>query len=202
MLAVRDTTAAILTYALWALAPSRAAGPGRCRGPRARGSPTDPRRHPPSWGYTVQVLHEPLRLCPPAPALSRMAVPHIEVDGHRAKAGTMALVGIDAMHHGSTSPKTWIAGNIRLFAGGPRSCLGDHFASARSHLTTSANSTVTCSLPVCPTPRSATPLAAELGLYAQLCAARPTNQARRGHGIASAHATCPSKPSVLAMSRW
>jgi hypothetical protein len=29
----------------------------------------------------------------------------------------------------------------------------------------------------------------------------PASQSRRRHGIASAHAICPSKPSVLAMSR-
>jgi hypothetical protein len=46
-----------------------------------------------------------------------------------------------------------------------------------------------------------TTLVAELRVRWQFNATRPTHQARRGYGIASAHAICPSKPSVLAMSR-
>jgi cytochrome P450 len=35
----------------------------------------------PRLRYTVQVLHETLRLCPPAPSIIRMITQDIEVDG-------------------------------------------------------------------------------------------------------------------------
>ena len=43
----------------------------------------------PALKYTVQVLHEALRLCPPAAVTGRMAMRDIEVDGCRVQAGTM-----------------------------------------------------------------------------------------------------------------
>jgi hypothetical protein len=46
-----------------------------------------------------------------------------------------------------------------------------------------------------------TALAAELGRCAQLGAAQPAHQFSCCHGMASAKAICPSKPSVLAISR-
>jgi hypothetical protein len=44
-------------------------------------------------------------------------------------------------------------------------------------------------------------LVVRLGVWRKLSSARPTSQAHRRHSIASAQAICPSKPSVLAMSR-
>ena len=39
-----------------------------------------------------------LRLCPPGAATARMVTRDIEVDGYRVEAGTMAVVGIYALH--------------------------------------------------------------------------------------------------------
>ena len=58
----------------------------------------------PRLGYTIQVLHEALRLCPPAAAIGRMATRDIEVDGYRVQAGTMLAVGIYALHR---DPALW-----------------------------------------------------------------------------------------------
>jgi cytochrome P450 len=98
----------------------------------------------PRLGYTVQVLHETLRLCPPAAAVGRMAVEDVEVDGYCVEAGTMLIVGIYAIHR---DPALWdhtlvfdpdrfspdhSEGRDRWqylpFGAGPRSCIGDHFA--------------------------------------------------------------------------
>jgi cytochrome P450 len=98
----------------------------------------------PSLGYTVQVLHEALRLYPPAPAVPRFVHTDIEVDGYRVEAGMVAIVAAYAMHR---DPALWrdplrfdpdrfrpeLADRIGRwqylpFGGGPHRCMGDHFA--------------------------------------------------------------------------
>jgi cytochrome P450 len=144
IIAGHDTTATTLTYALWALGrdqkmQDRVADEVAALG----GSPlsTDDVTHLP---YTVQVLHEALRLCPPGPAIGRLAMRDVVVDGFGIPAGTNVAVGIYALHR---DPELWddptrfdpdrfavdrIKGIDRWqylpFGAGPRSCIGDHFA--------------------------------------------------------------------------
>lgn len=144
MLAGHDTTATALTYALWALGhhpdiQDRVAAEAAAIGDREL-TPQDVTR----LGYTVQVLHESLRLCPPAAGVGRLATRDIAVGGYRVEAGTLLAVGIYALHR---DPDLWenpyvfdpdrfsaenSAGRDRWhfipFAGGTRSCIGEHFA--------------------------------------------------------------------------
>jgi cytochrome P450 len=143
MLAGHDTTATTLTYAMWALGhhpdmPDKVRAEVIGIGDREL-TPEDV----PALGYTVQVLHEALRLCPPGAATARMAM-RDEVDGYRVEAGTMLVVGIYALHR---DPALWdrplVFGPQRFspqdserrdrwqylpFGAGPRSCIGDQFA--------------------------------------------------------------------------
>jgi cytochrome P450 len=144
MLAGHDTTSTSLAYALWALGhrpelQARVAAEVGQVGDR----PLTPHEVP-RLRYTVQVLHEALRLCPPAPAVGRMVMQDIEVDGYRVKAGTIAIVAIYAIHRDPTlwedplifdpdrfSPERSRGRNrwqYLPFGAGPRSCIGDHFA--------------------------------------------------------------------------
>jgi cytochrome P450 len=144
MLAGHDTTATALTYALWTLGhhsdvQDRVAAEVREIGDREI-TPADV----PRLEYTVQVLHEALRLCPPAAGVGRMAVRDMAVDGYRVQAGTLVLVGIYAVHRdpavwptplefdpGRFSPEKVKARDrweFVPFAGGSRSCIGEHFA--------------------------------------------------------------------------
>jgi cytochrome P450 len=144
MLAGHDTTATTLAYALWALGrhsdlQDRVATEVADIGDREL-TPDDV----PRLGYTIQVLHEALRLCLPAALVGRMATRNIEVDGYRVEAGTMLAVGVYALHR---DPALWdnplafdpdrftpesCKGRDRWqfipFGAGPRSCIGDHFA--------------------------------------------------------------------------
>jgi cytochrome P450 len=144
MLAGHDTTATTLACALWALGghrdlQDRVAAEVADIGDRQL-TPDDV----PRLGYTVQVVHEALRLCPPAAIVARMATRDIEVDGYRVEAGTMLAVGTYALHRdpalwdnplafdpGRFSPEN-SKGRDRWqfipFGAGPRSCIGDHFA--------------------------------------------------------------------------
>ena len=144
MLAGHDTTATALTYALWALGhhrdiQDRVAAEAAEIGGREL-TPEDV----PRLGYTVEVLHESLRLCPPAAGVGRLAVRDIRVDGYRVEAGSFVAIGIYAVHRDPAlwddplvfnpdrfSPEASTGRDRRQFvpfAGGPRSCIGEHFA--------------------------------------------------------------------------
>ncbi len=144
LFAGHDTTATTLSYALWALGrhpdlQDRVATEGAGLGDRQL-TPDDVAR----LGFTVQVLQEALRLCPPGPTGTRMATRDVEVAGYRVTAGTTLAFGRMAVQ---TDAGLWddtlrfdpdrfsperANGRDRWqyvpFGGGPRSCIGDHFA--------------------------------------------------------------------------
>jgi cytochrome P450 len=144
MLSGHDTTATMLTYALWQLGhhpdmQDRVAAEVAEIGDREL-TPEDV----PRLGYTAQVINESLRLCPPAAGVGRLALGDIAVDGYRVEAGSIVAVAITALHR---DPALWdrppvfdpdrfspenSANRDRWqfipFAAGPRSCIGEHFA--------------------------------------------------------------------------
>lgn len=144
MLAGHDTTATALTHALWLLGrhpavQDRVAAEAAAVGDRQL-EPDDV----PHLGYTTQVFHEALRLCPPAAGVGRLTLRDIDVAGHRIEAGTLVAVGIYALHR---DPAIWpdperfdpdrfspenVKGRDRWhflpFLGGGRPCIGEHFA--------------------------------------------------------------------------
>ncbi len=144
MLAGHDTTSTTLTYALWALGrhpdfQERVFAEVSAVGDR----PLRP-EDVPRLGYTVRVLHEALRLCPPAAGTPRRLNTDLVVDGYRVEAGTVAVVDFYALHRDrrlwdeplTFDPDRFLPersqGRSRWqylpFGGGPRSCIGDHFA--------------------------------------------------------------------------
>jgi cytochrome P450 len=144
MLAGHDTTSTTLTYALWSLGHHPVIQDRVRVEVAALGEDALTPDDVPELGLTVRVLHEALRLCPPAAGTMRCPTRDIVVEGHRVEAGTMALVSFYALHR---DPALWedplrfdpdrflperSKGRSRWqylpFGGGPRSCIGDHFA--------------------------------------------------------------------------
>ena len=144
LFAGHDTTATTLTYALWQLGhhpeiQDRVAAEV-ARLPDRTLTPDDV----PQLPYTVQVLREALRLCPPTPTGSRLATRDVEVAGYRVEAGTALVIGRLAVQRDPTlwedplkfDPDRFSEDNVKSrdrwqyvpFGGGPRSCIGDHFA--------------------------------------------------------------------------
>ena len=150
LFAGHDTTATTLTYAVWALGRH----PDLQERVRAEVAELGGRQLTPDdvprLGFTVRVLQEALRLCPPGPTGTRMATRDVAVGGFRAEAGTMLAFGRMAVQ---TDASLWddplkfdpdrfsperSAGRDRWqylpFGGGPRSCIGDHFAMLEASL--------------------------------------------------------------------
>jgi cytochrome P450 len=144
MLAGHDTTATALTYSLWILGhhpdiQERVAAEAAAIGHREL-TPDDV----PNLGYTTQVLHESLRLCPPAAGVARLATRDIAVDGYRVEAGSLIAVGLYGLHHDPAlwdrpsdfDPDRFSPENNKArdrwqflpFLGGGRPCIGEHFA--------------------------------------------------------------------------
>jgi len=139
-----DTTATTMAYALWQLGRN----PAQQDRLRAEVDAMGGRRLTPDdlgkLPYTVQVLHEALRLCPPGALNTRLAMQDIEVDGHRVRAGSLVAVGVYALQR---DPALWERATefdpdrfapesakqidrwqYLPFGAGPRTCVGDHFA--------------------------------------------------------------------------
>jgi cytochrome P450 len=144
ILAGHDTTSTTLTYSLWALGRHPAIQDQVFNEVSALGDRPLTPDDVPRLGHTVRVLHEALRLCPPGAGTPRLLNKDLNVDGYRLEAGTLAVVSFYAMHR---DPTLWVEpltfwpdrflpersqGRSRWqylpFGGGPRSCIGDHFA--------------------------------------------------------------------------
>jgi cytochrome P450 len=144
MLAGHDTTATALTYSLWVLGhhpeiQDRVAAEVAAIGDRELRPEDVPRLE-----YTVQVLHEALRLCPPAAGVARLATRDITVGGYRVEAGSLIAVGLYGLHHDPAlwdRPSTFDPDRFSKertkardrwqflpFLGGTRPCIGEHFA--------------------------------------------------------------------------
>lgn len=150
ILAGHDTTATTLTYALWAVGKRpelqyRIAREAADLGERAL-TVDDVSQ----LSYSAQVIKEAMRLCPPAPVVARHCTADTIVDGHRIPAGADIFVSVYALQR---DPALWneperfdpdrfspdqTKGRNRWqylpFGGGPRSCIGDHFATLEATL--------------------------------------------------------------------
>lgn len=142
LMAGHDTTATTLTYALWELARhpewQDAVAEEALAVGRRELTPSDVENMP----TTVRVIHEALRLCPPARDAVRMATRDVGVDGFRIPAGWIVLVSITTLHRDPAAwdspddfnPARWAEKSDRSrwqflpFGGGQRKCIGDHFA--------------------------------------------------------------------------
>lgn len=98
----------------------------------------------PKLEYCGAVIRESLRLHPPAWIIGREPQKEIEVGGYTVGKGDQILIPIRAMHHSERwfdqatefVPERWLDGlEARLpkfvympFGGGPRVCIGNHFA--------------------------------------------------------------------------
>lgn len=144
LFAGHDTTATTLSYAAWALG-HHAKQQERVAAEVAAlpAGPLTPEDLP-RLQYTTQVVRESLRLCPPAPTGTRMAYRDLNVGGYRVEAGTMLVVGRMAVQRDPAlwedplrfEPDRFTSERVKTmdrwqyvpFGGGPRSCIGDHFA--------------------------------------------------------------------------
>jgi len=100
--------------------------------------------------YTAQVFSEALRLYPPAWAITRRAVEADELMGYPIPAGALVIMSPYAIHRRPdfwTDPQAFRperfspeneTGRHRFsyipFGGGPRLCIGSHFAAVEAHL--------------------------------------------------------------------
>ncbi|CAO5153950.1 Cyclooctatin synthase [Frankia sp. AiPs1] len=105
----------------------------------------------PALQYTARVLHETLRLYPPAWVLTRLTTEDTELGGHALPKGSIVLYSPYAMGHSAAlfddperfDPDRWLperaraipAGAFTAFGGGSRKCIGDTFGLAEATLT-------------------------------------------------------------------
>ncbi|HET7566034.1 MAG TPA: cytochrome P450 [Gemmatimonadaceae bacterium] len=94
--------------------------------------------------YTRMVLAESMRLYPPAWIIGRKSIDDYEVSGYRIPAGSVLLMSQYVVHHDARhypdperfAPERWTpeaqAARAKFsyfpFGGGPRQCIGEHFA--------------------------------------------------------------------------
>lgn len=104
----------------------------------------------PRLPYTLQVLKESMRLYPPAYVIARQAVRPVTIGNYALGAGTLCVISSYALHRRSDyfpdperfEPERFTPeAEQRLprhaylpFGGGPRICIGNHFAMMEGHL--------------------------------------------------------------------
>jgi cytochrome P450 len=150
-LAGHDTTALTLSWALYLLAQHPAIDArlfAEVRGVLGRHPPTV--ADLPRLRYTEHVLKEAMRLYPPAYAIGRESLAEAELDGYRISRGQTVLLCQWVTHRDARfwddpekfDPDRWagpgIAGMPKFayfpFGGGPRVCVGSHFAGIEAML--------------------------------------------------------------------
>lgn len=147
LIAGHDTTATTLTAALWLLGRDPAVQQQVAAEALALETAVT-MADVPNLAVTNRVLQETMRLYPPAAALPRRATKDTSIGGYRIPQGTDVLVSTWAIHR---DPRLWpeptrfdpdrflperVKERTRWaylpFGGGPRSCVGDHFAMAEA----------------------------------------------------------------------
>lgn len=104
----------------------------------------------PELEYTESVIRESLRLYPPAPIHPREPTEDVEIGGYDVPAGSFIAISAWALHRderhyddpAAFRPERWTNGLERdlpsaafcPFGGGPRQCLGQHFAMIEAQL--------------------------------------------------------------------
>jgi cytochrome P450 len=144
-LAGHETTALALSYALWLLA-ANADVQDRMRAEIAAvvgdGRPT--MAHVPKLRLVDAVVKEAMRLYPPAWVIGRTPTEDVVVEGHRIPKGAQILVPPWVVHRdprwwsqpNAFRPDRWLGDEAAAlprfayfpFGGGPRVCIGNHFA--------------------------------------------------------------------------
>jgi cytochrome P450 len=146
LLAGHETTSTALTFALWELA-RRPELQDAVREEAREALPADPTADAAAVGeldLARRVLDEAMRLHPPVPLTARSVERDSEVDGWLVRAGEVVMADFAGAH---TDPEHWDdplrfdpdrflpevakqrdAYAYLPFGGGPRSCIGNHFA--------------------------------------------------------------------------
>ncbi len=154
-LAGHETTANALAWAWFLLAQHpRAAERMRAEVDAALGGRTPEMADLPRLPYTLQVLKEAMRLYPPAFVFGRQATRPVRIGDYDLPTGTIVMVSPFALHRRPDffpeperfNPKRFAPEAEALlprysylpFGGGPRICIGNHFAMMEGHLALAA----------------------------------------------------------------